>query len=337
MKSGKGLSAIEELAASQWGLFTTAQAAHYGVQRNQISRLVEKGRAEKLCYGVYRMTSGDETAGAEIKAAWMSIYHKDFVAERMKKSPRDAVVAGRTAAFMHNFGDFYASPYTFIVSKRKQTTRDDMKYLLWELDEQDITFLNGLPVTTIERTIADLVRLREDPEHLNSVIADATRKGLSIDVERLAHLLSPLAARNGYPKNDGDAFASDLLSKNSAVIQLEQMGRQFQDMSKVFANSEAVKNMIESMGALSGALSKSIEIAGIKEANARLTMHKEKILSLFEAPKIMSSLLGAQKVINQYVPVLQERSEQINSIAKLISANSVQMGRGLLEKTGGKK
>lgn len=298
MKSEKGLSAIEELAASQWGLFTTAQAAHYGVQRNQISRLVEKRRAELLCYGVYRMTSGDETADAEIKAAWLSIYPKAFVAERMKKTPRDAVAAGRTAAFMHNFGDFYASPYTFIVSKRKQTTRDDMKYLLWELDEQDITFVHGLPVTTIERTIADLVRLHEDPEHLNTVIVDATRKGLNIDIERLAHLLSPLAARNGYPKDDGKAFARALLSKDSAVIQLERMGKQFQDMSKVFANFEATKRTIESMSALSEALSRSIEIPGIKEANARLAEMYKKNLLLPDISKIMASLQGVQKVID---------------------------------------
>lgn len=292
MKSGESLFAVEELAVSQWGLFTTAQAAHYGVQRNQISRLVAKGRAEMLCYGVYRMTSGDETANPEIKAAWMSINPKEFVSERIKKRPRDAVVAGRTAAFMHGFGDFYASPYTFIVPVRKQTTRDDMKYFLWELDEQDIAFVNGLPVTTIERTIADLVRLREDPEHLNRVIVDVARKGLSIDVERLAHLLSPLAARNGYPKNDGGTFVSALLSEDSAVIQFERIGKQLQNINKAIIGSEAMKDTIAFMSELFEDISKSIKIAGITETNARFAaMHKEQ----------MKLLENVQKAINQHI------------------------------------
>lgn len=227
MKKGKDITALEEFAASQWGMFTTAQAAQLGIQRNQIARLVDKGRAEMLCYGVYRLTVGDETSAEDVKAAWMSVSPKAFIAERMKQRPYDAIVAGRTAAAMHGFGDYYASPYTFIVPSRKQTTRPDMKYLLWELDEQDIGFVGGLPTTSVERTVADLVRLREDPGHIDSFIMDAARQGYEFDVDRLSYLLAPLAARNGYASGDGKLFAKQLLAKSAAPIQMERAQKMF--------------------------------------------------------------------------------------------------------------
>ena len=245
MKFATDINNLEQLAASQWGMFTTSQAQKHGIQRNQIARLAKKNKAEPLSYGVYRMTAGEETAAADIKAAWMSVYPQFFVAERMKRRPYDAVVAGRTAAVLHNLGDFYASPYTFIVPTRKQSSRGEIKYLPWVLDNKDVVFADGLPTTSLERTIADLVHLREEPSYVDGVISEAAQKELKIDSGRLAELLAPLASRNGYKKNDGGAFSRDLLARNYAEIQLERAGNRFSQALDLVEGQEPIEVVYE--------------------------------------------------------------------------------------------
>lgn len=47
-------------------------------------------------------------------------------------------MAGRTAAVALDAGDFHASPYTFIVSRRRQTSREDIRFLHCRLSEIDV-------------------------------------------------------------------------------------------------------------------------------------------------------------------------------------------------------
>ena len=51
MPRQSNISELEQLAASQWGMFTTAQAQALGFRRNQVSRMVDSMRAEPMCYG----------------------------------------------------------------------------------------------------------------------------------------------------------------------------------------------------------------------------------------------------------------------------------------------
>lgn len=223
MKKSQKSFELEELAASQWGMFTTAQAQALGLQRNQISRLVSARRIEQAAYGVYRFVIGEETSLCAIKAAWLSIYPKKLAFERLNTLQIDAIAAGRTAAFMHGIGDFHPSPYTFIVAQGKQSTRPEMRYLMRSIDIQDIVFIENLPVTSIERTIYDLFMSHEDPELIGKLINDASRNNRMIDHSRLSELLAPLARRYGYAKLDGQSFTSDLMVQNAREIQIEHL------------------------------------------------------------------------------------------------------------------
>lgn len=243
MKKSQNMIELEDLAASQWSLFTTAQAQDLGLRRNQVSRMVSAGKAEAVGYGVYRFAVGDETNVADVKAAWLSVYPKEAAYERFKKRPYDAVVCGRTAAFMHSAGDFYASPYAFAVSERRQTNRENMQYFQRVVDESDIVFIDGLPVTSIERTVYDLIKSHEDPDLVDKFMADASRKKEHFfDCQRLSELLAPLAFKNGFAKGDGESFASDLISRNVADIQIENAGRKLtQALGSLYSQKEMQK------------------------------------------------------------------------------------------------
>ncbi|MDO4290168.1 MAG: type IV toxin-antitoxin system AbiEi family antitoxin domain-containing protein [Eggerthellaceae bacterium] len=261
MKKSQNVTELEELAASQWGMFTTAQAQELGVRRNQVARMVSAGRVESVGYGVYCFAVGNETDSADVKAAWLSVYPKEFAFDRMKKKPYDAVVAERTAAAMHDIGDFYASPYTFAVDRRKQTNRENMRYLRRAVDESDVVFVDDLPVTSIERTICDLIESHEDPNLVDELMSDAARKrGYIFDRRRLSELLAPLAFRNGFKKGDGESFAASLISRNVADVQIESAAKTLaqvlelaygqDDMRKIQAQMRAAIDTLVSTNAL---------------------------------------------------------------------------------------
>ena len=226
---------LEDLAASQGGLFTAAQAQAIGAQRNQVARLAKRGVVESIDYGVYQFASACEADNVGTKAAWLSLYPKETAYERMRRQPLDAVVRGRTAAFLHGLGDFYPMPFCFAVSKRRQTRRENIRCTEEAVDPCDVVLVDSLPTMTIERTIADLVREGEDPTLLGRVIEDAARAGHDFDVERLAVLLAPLAEKHGY--GDGASFARALLSENARDAQRERFSR----MIDAFRASKATR------------------------------------------------------------------------------------------------
>lgn len=223
MQKSIGTTQLELLAASQWGMFTTAQAQALGIRRNQVSRMASALRIEPICYGVYRFTAGAQPTQAGLKAEWLSVFPKQTAAKRLSSKPLDAVLAGRSAAYALGAGDFHASPYTFIVPQRRQTSRTDIRFLQCKLDENDIVFCDGIPTTSFERTVYDLLRLDEDPDLVDKFIQDAARKqNHAFNIERLGSLLSPIASRYGFPARDGNAFAADLVARNAASIQIKK-------------------------------------------------------------------------------------------------------------------
>lgn len=213
---------LEHLAAGQWGMFTTGQAQSLGIQRNQCIRYLESGRVSRVRYGVYAFNSARNAEHEDIKAAWLSVYPKLTAQQRLGGGSPDAVVAGRTAATLLGCGDFYASPYTLIVRDRKQTNQDDLIYLQRSLNDADVAYVDGLPVTRPERIVADLIRADEDPDLVGAFMADVVQSSSHrLDEQRLASLLAPLAHRNGFGKGDGAGFARELLGRYVDQIRIE--------------------------------------------------------------------------------------------------------------------
>ncbi|MDR0944709.1 MAG: type IV toxin-antitoxin system AbiEi family antitoxin domain-containing protein [Bifidobacteriaceae bacterium] len=197
---------LSELAASQWGMVTTAQANQCGVTRLQLSRLAQDGQLERLSHGVYRDAAVPLDRFAAIRAAWLSINPSLTAEQRISRTPFDAVAAGATASHLLGLGDLVPEPYLFAVPQRRQTQRPEIRFRLATLPAASVTISQGLPTTTPEQTIADLIREHTDLSSVAQILAGAP----SIDLTRTADLLAPLAARNGFHKNDGDALLANI-------------------------------------------------------------------------------------------------------------------------------
>lgn len=220
MKTSENISALTELASSQWGMFTTAQAASEGVSRMQLRRMSSDGRIEPMARGTYRFASAGDTEHAGLKAAWLSLLPSKTAYDRLKARPRDCVATGRTAAALLGDTELHPEPYCFSTDRGRRTTRTDVRLLPWSTEECDVTIIDGIPTTSPEKTVADLVRLREDPSLIANFVEGMASRGHIFDRERCTELLAPLAARNGYRKGDGESFASDIVGKNASPAML---------------------------------------------------------------------------------------------------------------------
>jgi len=172
----------------------------------QLSRMVKDGHLERIGHGIYRDTGAPTGRFDAVKAAWLSINPQLTADQRLTSKPADAVASGATAAYLLGLGDLVPEPYQFTVPQRRQTQRHELVFRVRQLSVESVTRREGLPVTTPEQTIADLLEERMDKSLVADVLKDAGR----IDRDRLARLLTPLAARNSFRSGDGEAFRNAL-------------------------------------------------------------------------------------------------------------------------------
>lgn len=232
MKARNALRELAEMSASQWGMVTSAQAATRGVTRLDLSRLTGSGDLIRLAHGVYKDAGAPSGAHLDVRAAWLSSDPARLASDRLDDGHRGVVVSGQTAAWLHDIGDLRSNRTELTSPVRRQTQRADLHYRRRELLEEDVTIRDGLPVTTPERTIVDLVEDRTDLSIVADVLRDASRKS-ELDLELLANSLAPLAERTGHRKGDGVALLDQLLV--IAGIDLEAIARQIASLDGIGA------------------------------------------------------------------------------------------------------
>jgi predicted transcriptional regulator of viral defense system len=200
------LARLSAVTSWQWGLVTTAQALDAGVSRLDLSRLARRGLLGRAAHGVYRLAGAPADWLEPLRVAWVSTNPRAEASARLASKVPDAVVSGPAAAHVHGIGVLVPEPYEFTVPARRQTQRDDLVYRVRRLEPEDVTRARELPVTTVERTIADLVDEGWGVNLVGGVVADVDR----VDEQRIARLLAPLAARSGFDAGDGEALWREL-------------------------------------------------------------------------------------------------------------------------------
>jgi predicted transcriptional regulator of viral defense system len=206
MKALEALRRLTAAASAQWGFVTAAQAAALGVSRLWLSRLTAEGLLEREAQGVYRAAGAAGDRFDALRVAFIATNPAVPAGERAQASVPDAVVSGRAAAYLHGLGQMVPEPYEFTVPSRRKTRRDEIVLKSRRLQPGDVTRREGLPVTTVERTIADLVEGWEDLSVIGGVVADAA----NLDPERMAERLAPFAARRGFARGNGAGLWADL-------------------------------------------------------------------------------------------------------------------------------
>ncbi|MGN6692698.1 MAG: DUF559 domain-containing protein [Aquihabitans sp.] len=201
-------AAVPLLARRQGGAIGRAQLLEAGVDRHRIARMVARGDLIKVRSRVYVAASAPPTWN---QRAWI----------RLLEVPGQAALSHRTAARMQRAGRFSVDDIDVIVledgwhpdiaADRHRTTY---------LPAHHVTTVEGLPVTTLARTIFDLCglvsakrRRRGLPSLTRAQVARAMDDGLArtLTVPQLNRVLAALGGR-GRP---GTVLMRELLEERS--------------------------------------------------------------------------------------------------------------------------
>lgn len=185
MRAVDALETLELLGSSQHGLVTTGQARSAGVSNVDVKRLVDAGTLTRARRGVYALPSAGVDPLQDLRAAWLAA-----------SAAGNVVVSGLSAAAVHGLGDLVPSRHEFSSSERRQSAQPDVRFRRAELPSSEVVWVDGLPVTSVSRTVADLARASLDSDHFAGVLSDAVDKR-DVDVSTLERAVEKYALRQG--------------------------------------------------------------------------------------------------------------------------------------------
>lgn len=239
MSAVEDLATLEDLGADQWGLVTTGQARRFGVSPVSLGRLTANGHIARVRRGVYALPSSTHDKLLDLRAAWLATNPRATAEERVAGDV-DVVVSHTSAASVHDIGDLLPSKHEFTATRRKQTVHDDLCFHRAALDKEDVAFVDGLPTTSLTRTLVDLGNRGTDWDHFATMTRDAMSRS-NEDADAMAAHLDAVAARFGKP--DGATVIKDSLASAGLPDAVERF-------SKSAAIGEAFVESLQRSGAL---------------------------------------------------------------------------------------
>jgi predicted transcriptional regulator of viral defense system len=181
-----------QLAYPQSGYFRTVQAAAAGFSNQLIRKHRLAGRFVRSLRGVYRLP---EVPPGE---------HDDLV-ELWLWSGEVGVFSHETALSLHELSDALPSRVHMTVpsSWSRRTAVPRLLALHHEsVATTDRTWVGGIPVTSVARTLRDALDAGVDPDLLAQAIAEAKARRL-VDRVDLRGLVSPRSGRSHRPRRVG--------------------------------------------------------------------------------------------------------------------------------------
>jgi predicted nucleotidyltransferase len=155
-----------QVAESQQGYFTSADAKRLGYDYPHQHFHVKQGNWIRVDHGIFRLKKFPAAEHEDLMRWWLW-------------SRKKGVISHETAASLYELGDLLPSKIHLIVplNFRKKPARSLVLHKA-DLSESEIERRDGLPVTKPLRTIIDLARSHLDDERLSAVTKDAIQKGL---------------------------------------------------------------------------------------------------------------------------------------------------------------
>ncbi|HEY3478683.1 MAG TPA: type IV toxin-antitoxin system AbiEi family antitoxin domain-containing protein [Streptomyces sp.] len=213
MEMDKAFGLLAEHTAAQWGMVTAQQAKALGVDAVTLYRLKEAGFLDVARRGVYVVTSIETHRNQAEQAAWLALRPAVPAWEREPLDSNDGVLSHGTAARLHGFGELVDDGIVFTVPRRRTTRHPDLRFAINpRLDADDVTLVDGLPVTTMLRTVDDLLDSHVDGSHVATIIREAVEAG-ALRLDELAERITPYARRYRVRPTTGEALLEHLLEQ----------------------------------------------------------------------------------------------------------------------------
>lgn len=168
-------SRLDELAAlaeENDGLVTAEQARAEGFTDSVLARLVQRGRIERIARGVYRIPY--------FSPGEFSQYREAVLWAKANRGPDHVAVSHETALAVYGISDANPASIHLTVpgtTRLRRKTPNGVVVHHADLPANDIAIQEGIPITTIQRTIADLLHSGGRTDLLKQALSDARREG----------------------------------------------------------------------------------------------------------------------------------------------------------------
>ncbi|MEZ0089866.1 type IV toxin-antitoxin system AbiEi family antitoxin domain-containing protein [Streptacidiphilus sp. EB129] len=314
MERQEALQVLGGLSADQWGLVTAAQASDVGIGKMTMSRLVAAGLLNRVGHGVYSAVAAGLPSHLEIRVAWLRLDPGRPAWQRQLGDQDSGVVSHASACLLHGIGDLPAPTLDITVPRVRTTREADVRLLPGDIPVDDITVVDGLPVTTAERTIVDLLAERIDGGHIGGVIADAQRSGL-LDIPSLARRVAHQSDAYGAPAGDGRALLAVLLENVGEHLRDDQAMTEAVQVGALQA-TELIRESLSEIMALPNP-----GLDGVREVLAQMSLRNEAV----HAAAFRDLMAPAEASLARAIsPVLHQLNDHL---AQLLAPLATQLPR----------
>ena len=169
---------LVELAEDNDGLVTAEQTRSAGFTDSVLTRLVQRGRLERTSRGVYRIP--------HFPPGRFSQYREAVLWAKANRGPDTLAISHATALAVYGISDANPHLIHLTVPKSARLRREKPKSVIIhraDLTKDDTTVHEGIPLTTISKTVTDLLRSGSRIDLLRQAISDARREGYIRDAE----------------------------------------------------------------------------------------------------------------------------------------------------------
>ncbi len=165
MKAKPSYEKLYEIAEPQAGYFTTKQAERAEYSRKDLSALSKSGKFSRAAWGVYRITYFPA-----------SEYDDLFMAVLISGSA--SVLSHQSALSIYDLSDVLPAEIHITIPQTRSRRRKGIKYHTGRISKKEITAYKGLPVTTVERAITDVLRSGLEAHLIKQAIQQAMERGM---------------------------------------------------------------------------------------------------------------------------------------------------------------
>jgi predicted transcriptional regulator of viral defense system len=166
MKKSPDYNELYRIAEGQAGYFNAKQAREAGFSWERLSANVRNKRFMRAAQGVYRLNHFPASPFEDLFVAWL----------RAKSS---AVVSHESALALYELSDVLPSEVHLIVPRTASQRRKGIRQHTQMLKPEEVTRRNGLPVTTVERTLVDVIKSGLAQEQIHKAGREALQRGLT--------------------------------------------------------------------------------------------------------------------------------------------------------------
>ena len=175
--------ALYQLAEQQAGYFTATQAREAGFSYSLLSYHIATGRFERVRPRVYRIVQFPSSRHEDLYVAWL-------------QAGPHAVISHDSALALYGLSDLLPHGIHVTLPRTASRRRPELQLHTKRLEPEDVTRYEGLPVTTVLRTLVDVAAAGLADEQVRQAIQESLRRGL---VARES-LLRQTASRGGRIK-----------------------------------------------------------------------------------------------------------------------------------------